>query len=94
MMKTPAFWSHRGTAAIGLLPLTMLWRVAGALKAATARPFKPAIPVVCVGNLTAGGTGKGRRHRRLTTEPVRQCATENARAAACLRPITLPTGRV
>ncbi len=58
MMKTPEFWSQRGPVALALLPLTLLWRVAGALKAATARPFKPAIPVVCVGNLTAGGTGK------------------------------------
>ena len=58
MMKTPAFWSHRGTAAIALLPLTLLWRAGGALKQATARPYKSAIPVVCVGNLTAGGTGK------------------------------------
>jgi tetraacyldisaccharide 4'-kinase len=33
MMKTPAFWSHRGGGAIGLLPLTLLWRVAGAMKA-------------------------------------------------------------
>ena len=58
MMKTPEFWSQRGPVALALLPLTLLWRVAGALKAATARPFKPTIPVVCVGNLTAGGTGK------------------------------------
>ena len=58
MMKTPEFWSQRGPTALALLPLTLLWRVAGALKAATARPVKPAIPVVCVGNLTAGGTGK------------------------------------
>ena len=34
MMKTPAFWSQRGAAAIALLPLTLLWRVGGALKAA------------------------------------------------------------
>ncbi|MEC8642503.1 MAG: tetraacyldisaccharide 4'-kinase [Pseudomonadota bacterium] len=58
MMKTPAFWSHRGAAAIALLPLTLLWRAGGALKQATARPHKPAIPIICVGNLTAGGTGK------------------------------------
>ena len=58
MMKTPAFWSHRGGAAIALLPLTLLWRLGGALKRATARPYRPALPVVCVGNLTAGGTGK------------------------------------
>jgi tetraacyldisaccharide 4'-kinase len=58
MMKTPAFWSRRGTAAIALLPLTLLWRAASAVKEATARPYKSAIPVVCVGNLTAGGTGK------------------------------------
>ena len=58
MMKTPAFWSRRGAAAIALLPLTLLWRAASAVKEATACPYKSAIPVVCVGNLTAGGTGK------------------------------------
>lgn len=58
MMKTPAFWSHRGVAAISLLPVSLLWRVGGALKQVTARPVTPAIPVICVGNLTAGGTGK------------------------------------
>ncbi|MGB2000207.1 MAG: tetraacyldisaccharide 4'-kinase [Candidatus Puniceispirillaceae bacterium] len=58
MIKTPAFWSHRGAAALALLPLTPLWWLAGALKGATARPYRSAIPVVCVGNLTAGGTGK------------------------------------
>jgi len=58
MMKTPAFWSHRGAAAIALLPLTILWQIGAALKQATARPHKPAVPIICVGNLTAGGTGK------------------------------------
>lgn len=58
MMKTPAFWSHRGVAAISLLPVSLVWRVGGALKQVTARPVIPAIPVICVGNLTAGGTGK------------------------------------
>ena len=58
MMKTPAFWSRRGATAIALLPLTLLWRAASAVKEATACPYKSAIPVVCVGNLTAGGTGK------------------------------------
>ena len=58
MMKTPAFWGHRGAAAIALLPLTLLWRAGAALKQVTARPHRPAIPVVCIGNLTAGGTGK------------------------------------
>ena len=58
MMKTPAFWSHRGVAAISLLPVSLLWRAGSALKQLTARPVTPPIPVICVGNLTAGGTGK------------------------------------
>ena len=58
MMKTPAFWSHRGIAAISLLPVSLLWRAGSALKQITARPVTPSIPVICVGNLTAGGTGK------------------------------------
>jgi len=58
MMKTPAFWSHRGIAAITLLPVSLLWRAGSALKRITARPVTPSIPVICVGNLTAGGTGK------------------------------------
>ncbi len=39
-------------------PLGALYDCAGRLKQSFARPFDPGIPVICVGNLTAGGTGK------------------------------------
>ena len=58
MLRTPSFWAHRGGGAVALLPFTPLWRLGGALRKAMARPYRPDIPVVCVGNLTAGGTGK------------------------------------
>lgn len=45
------------TAAL-LAPLGWLYGASVALKARTARPFDPGLPIVCVGNLTAGGSGK------------------------------------
>lgn len=62
-MKAPAFW---GVAAKGkgrflsvlLLPLSYLYRGAGLLREKFTSPYKLGIPVVCVGNLTVGGTGK------------------------------------
>ena len=45
------------TAAL-LAPLGWLYGASVAFKTRTARPFDPGLPVVCVGNLTAGGSGK------------------------------------
>jgi len=58
MMKTPEFWSRRGPPALALLPLTPLWWLAGTMRKAFATPYHAPIPVICVGNLTAGGVGK------------------------------------
>ena len=41
-----------------LAPLGWLYGASVALKARTAGPFDPGLPVICVGNLTAGGSGK------------------------------------
>ena len=41
-----------------LAPLGWLYGASVAFKARTARPFDPGLPVVCVGNLTTGGSGK------------------------------------
>jgi len=57
-MHAPEFWQKRGTIAWALAPLGALYGISVAVKAAIARPFDPGIPVICVGNLTAGGTGK------------------------------------
>jgi tetraacyldisaccharide 4'-kinase len=41
-----------------LAPLGALYGASVALKAKFARPFQCGLPVICVGNLTAGGSGK------------------------------------
>jgi tetraacyldisaccharide 4'-kinase len=57
-MRAPDFWRSRGPIALLLAPLGALYGATVALKARLARPFDPTIPVICVGNLTAGGSGK------------------------------------
>lgn len=57
-MRAPDFWSNDGAAARLLAPLGMLYDLAGKLRFAFARPVACGVPVICVGNLTAGGAGK------------------------------------
>src|SRR6185312_4113128 len=57
-MHAPDFWRHRGLTATLLAPLGALYGLSVALKARFAKPFDPGLPVICVGNLTAGGSGK------------------------------------
>ena len=57
-MRAPDFWQARSLTAALLAPLGWLYGASVAFKARTARPFDPGLPVVCVGNLTAGGSGK------------------------------------
>lgn len=58
-MRAPSFWTQPpGTLATLLSPLGWVYAKATAYRLAHGTVFDPAIPVVCVGNLTAGGTGK------------------------------------
>ena len=57
-MRAPDFWRERGAVARLLAPLGALYGLSVAFKARTAAPFDPGLPVICVGNLTAGGSGK------------------------------------
>ncbi len=60
-MKTPAFWGkdHNGGLLSALLsPLSYLYAFAGNLRHKTATVYRCNVPVVCIGNLVAGGTGK------------------------------------
>jgi tetraacyldisaccharide 4'-kinase len=61
--STPRWWYARRGAPMpvtrGLLrPLSWLWAYETARRIASARPFDPGAPVICVGNLTMGGSGK------------------------------------
>lgn len=57
-MKTPSFWKDKNLISTLLLPLGWGYSAATALR----MKFHPAqrvkIPVICIGNITAGGTGK------------------------------------
>jgi tetraacyldisaccharide 4'-kinase len=58
-MRAPSFWHTPPGVAAGLLtPLGGAWDAATRLRRAVARPVRAAVPVVCVGNLVAGGSGK------------------------------------
>ncbi len=57
-MRAPGFWRRRGALSTLLLPLAWLYDLAGWLRWRRARPLRLGIPVICVGNLTAGGAGK------------------------------------
>ncbi len=61
-MRAPRFWLHPpeapGALARALSPLGALYAAATARRLTRGERFAPDIPVICVGNLNAGGTGK------------------------------------
>lgn len=57
-MRAPDFWRHDGTLAALLRPAGALYALGGALRRRLAHPWRAPVPVICVGNLTVGGTGK------------------------------------
>lgn len=58
-MRAPEFWHEKPGLAAGLLtPVGAALDVAGRLRRAVVRPYRAPVPVVCVGNLVAGGSGK------------------------------------
>ena len=58
-MHSPDFWyKPPGIAAALLAPAGAAWEAAARLRRAVARPYRASVPVICVGNLVAGGSGK------------------------------------
>ncbi|HEC14293.1 MAG TPA: tetraacyldisaccharide 4'-kinase, partial [Rhodospirillales bacterium] len=59
-MRAPDFWaSGKGGARAALLaPLGFLYGRAAKVRQALASPWRAPVPVICVGNLVAGGAGK------------------------------------
>src|SRR5207248_7752442 len=58
-MRAPDFWHEPpGLAASVLAPASAAWELAARLRRAVTRPYRAPVPVLCVGNLVAGGSGK------------------------------------
>lgn len=62
-MKAPRFWRQSpgvlgNLASVALTPLGALYSAAGWLRQRAVRPVRVSVPVVCIGNLIAGGAGK------------------------------------
>ncbi|WP_343560337.1 tetraacyldisaccharide 4'-kinase [Kiloniella sp. b19] len=57
-MQRPDFWQERSLKSTCLMPLGWLYSTTGLLRRALTKPARAKCPVVCVGNLTVGGSGK------------------------------------
>ncbi len=60
MRRAPGFWERGrgGFAAPALAPLAALWTAVTRRRLARGQAERVGVPVICVGNLTIGGTGK------------------------------------
>jgi tetraacyldisaccharide 4'-kinase len=59
MRAAPRFWAEPpGILARLLVPVAAAWDTASWLREAVVRPYRAPAPVLCVGNLVAGGAGK------------------------------------
>lgn len=62
-LKTPDFWYEEKkltarSKAFALSPLSLFYRVGFKIHQNLARPYRSSVPVLCIGNLVAGGSGK------------------------------------
>ena len=57
-MTPPDFWQKKNLISHCLLPLGWLYDGLGTLRCTITRPTPAPCPVICVGNLNIGGTGK------------------------------------
>ncbi len=58
-MKTPKFWNRKNIISYSLLPLSPLYYLCYKIRCLiNFKPYKSKIPIICVGNIVAGGSGK------------------------------------
>jgi tetraacyldisaccharide 4'-kinase len=59
MFKTPQFWLHKKSfISLILLPLSLLYKIGFSLKKNFIKTQKVDLPIICIGNVIAGGAGK------------------------------------
>lgn len=57
-MRAPKFWFQDNWMARALTPLSVLWNWGAEYRQSGIETFRPEVPVICIGNIVAGGTGK------------------------------------
>ncbi len=58
-MKTPSFWYRQKSLRAHLLsPLGQLYRAATLVRRGVITPYAASVPILCIGNIVAGGAGK------------------------------------
>jgi len=57
-MRAPEFWRADGPLARALAPLGAVYAWGAARQLERADQYRPAVPVICIGNVVAGGAGK------------------------------------
>lgn len=57
-MRAPEFWREDGRLSRALAPLSALYAWGAARNLERAEQYRPAVPVICIGNVVAGGAGK------------------------------------
>ncbi len=51
-------FQYKNTLSTALLPLSVIYGGLCAIRRICSRPYKASVPVICIGNVTVGGTGK------------------------------------
>jgi tetraacyldisaccharide 4'-kinase len=57
-VRAPDYWRRRTVTPFVLLPVSWLYSLAGALRQRLVKPWRAPVPMICIGNLVAGGAGK------------------------------------
>lgn len=57
-MKTPHFWQSNNFISAALLPASLIYRAGAWIDRTHATPKRAPVPVISIGNVTAGGAGK------------------------------------
>lgn len=78
-MRAPDFWQTENGLARLLTPFGLMYGAVTANRIARTQPVRVGVPVICVGNLTAGGTGK-----TPVAESIAQLLARKDRAPAVL----------
>ena len=68
----PAFWSKQNWQSCLLIPFSWIYQLLGLLRMIFARPIKLPAKVICVGNMSVGGTGKTQIVAQLAKELKQQ----------------------